>query len=58
MDKKIKITGTDIGIICSVLGCAASAVVIVLEENKSIGAVLLLCCIACLFSMFTLKKRK
>lgn len=59
MEKKKRIiTGTDIGLICSVFGCIASVIVIALQENKTVGIVLLLCCIAILFSMLTLKKQK
>lgn len=55
--KKIIITGTGIGMICSILGCIASVIVIALEPNKTVGIVLLLCCIAVLFSMLALKNR-
>lgn len=56
--KKITITGTGIGMVCSILGCIASVTVIALEANKTVGTVLLFCCIAVLCSMLALKKRK
>lgn len=59
-NEKKKITGTDLGIIFSIIGIIASIILIVLNfinaENKTVGIVLLCACSASLSANVTNKK--